>query len=202
MPPDWKGEEVLLVWDSNSEAMIWSTDGKPLQGLTPENKRTHFVLTEKYDGSETRFVFNALYSISGSNIALLLISPVFSISLFVEMACNELFGAGEGSQIGPPNPNRTYTLKTAHITTRNRLAYQLYLDFEVLVEFVKVLSPTSIQNSVIFIAESRLMFLDFPEFAWRLHSRKTRSIHCEWNGQCMHWRRSLPRILQKVVMLH
>ena len=33
IPAAWRGEEVHLVWDSNSEAMLWSADGCPLQGL-------------------------------------------------------------------------------------------------------------------------------------------------------------------------
>ncbi|KAF9407615.1 Glycoside hydrolase, 38 vacuolar alpha mannosidase, partial [Podila epigama] len=34
IPTDWAGEHVDLLWDSNSEAMVWSTDGIPRQGLT------------------------------------------------------------------------------------------------------------------------------------------------------------------------
>ncbi|KAF9960191.1 Glycoside hydrolase, 38 vacuolar alpha mannosidase [Mortierella alpina] len=34
VPNDWAGEQVELLWDSNSEAMIWSLEGVPRQGLT------------------------------------------------------------------------------------------------------------------------------------------------------------------------
>ena len=36
IPPTWKGKEVQFIWDSNSEAMVWTTDGKVVQGLTGE----------------------------------------------------------------------------------------------------------------------------------------------------------------------
>ena len=34
VPVDWVGEEVQFLWDSDSEALVWSVDGVPLQGLT------------------------------------------------------------------------------------------------------------------------------------------------------------------------
>lgn len=33
IPDDWKGKEVHLVWDSNSEALLYSETGVPLQGF-------------------------------------------------------------------------------------------------------------------------------------------------------------------------
>lgn len=42
IPVEWVGEQVDLIWDSGSEAMVWSTDGIPRQGLTGDrtcNKR-------------------------------------------------------------------------------------------------------------------------------------------------------------------
>lgn len=35
VPAEWRQESmVVLKWDSNSEAMVWSADGRCLQGLT------------------------------------------------------------------------------------------------------------------------------------------------------------------------
>ncbi|HEX9018109.1 MAG TPA: hypothetical protein VF806_02920, partial [Anaerolineaceae bacterium] len=33
IPEAWAGQEVHLLWDSTSEALVWE-DGKPMQGLT------------------------------------------------------------------------------------------------------------------------------------------------------------------------
>ena len=30
IPAEWKGEEIHLIWDTGSEALVWK-DGKPLQ---------------------------------------------------------------------------------------------------------------------------------------------------------------------------
>ena len=34
IPKEWKNHEVHLLWDSTSEAMVWTPDGHPMQGLT------------------------------------------------------------------------------------------------------------------------------------------------------------------------
>ncbi|ELU16163.1 hypothetical protein CAPTEDRAFT_182455 [Capitella teleta] len=118
IPDEWKGRQVHLVWDSSSEAMLWSEDGRPLQGFTPENKRTTFPLSNEN----------------------------FIQSYYVEMACNGLFGAGHGSQIAPPDPNASFTLKSAHIAVRDELVHQLWLDFQVLFGFIQNVAEDSLRG--------------------------------------------------------
>ncbi|KAK2183302.1 hypothetical protein NP493_317g02034 [Ridgeia piscesae] len=119
IPREWGlGKQVVLVWDSGSEAMIWR-DGKPLQGLSPDNKRTEFVLTKSLDEN------------------------AFSHTLYIEMECSDVFGAGKGGLINPPDPNKYYTLRRADIVVKDPEIYQLLLDFEVLLDLIKHLPEES-----------------------------------------------------------
>ena len=56
----------------------------------------------------------------------------------MELACNGLFGAGQGSMIAAPDPNRKYTLQKAELVVFNRDVQELLTDFEMLVDIVKV----------------------------------------------------------------
>ena len=53
------------------------------------------------------------------------------------MACNTLFGAGNGL-INPPVPDKTFTLSQAEIAVFDRDVYQLMLDIETLHDMAKV----------------------------------------------------------------
>ncbi|KAG7276249.1 hypothetical protein CRUP_018631 [Coryphaenoides rupestris] len=60
-----------------------------------------------------------------------------SVTLYVEMACNGLFGAGQGSMIAPPDPNRKYSVQKAELVVLNRDVQEMLTDFEMLVDIVK-----------------------------------------------------------------
>lgn len=60
------------------------------------------------------------------------------MSLYVELGCNGLFGAGQGSMIAAPDPDRKYTLQKAELVVFNRTVQELLTDFEMLVDIVKV----------------------------------------------------------------
>lgn len=125
IPNKWCGKEVHLRWNSESEALIWTTDGKPLQGLSAgaaHQERLFFVL-----------------------------SPSASVSclhheFFIEMACNGLFGAGSPSMISAPDKDKMYTLKTADIAVFNRQVDSLVTDLRLLVNMAKEL-PADSQRS-------------------------------------------------------
>ncbi|HEY0256352.1 MAG TPA: hypothetical protein VGC39_02830, partial [Candidatus Methylacidiphilales bacterium] len=75
IPKAWRGREVLLHFNSTSEACVWK-DGVPLQGLTnynwgPQDIRSYFTLTPSAKGGETG-------------------------TLYVEAAINGLFGLSDG----------------------------------------------------------------------------------------------------------
>lgn len=64
----------------------------------------------------------------------------FSVTLYVELACNALFGAGQGSTIAPPDPHRMFSVQKAELSVFNRHVRELLTDFEMLIDIVKVQS--------------------------------------------------------------
>ena len=54
------------------------------------------------------------------------------------MAANDVFGAGDGSQIAPPDLNRYYKLSVAEIAVVDPMIFQLLMDFEVIYGLAKV----------------------------------------------------------------
>ncbi|KAI5100513.1 alpha-mannosidase 2C1 isoform X2, partial [Silurus meridionalis] len=115
IPDEWKGKEVHLRWESDGEGMVWR-DQEPVQGLTKEGEKTSYILTECLKQNEPH-----------------------SMTLFVELACNGLFGAGMGSMIAAPDLKRKYTVHKAELVVFNKDVQELLIDFEMLVDIVKVL---------------------------------------------------------------
>uniref|UniRef100_A0A7N6AGS3 Alpha-mannosidase 2C1 n=1 Tax=Anabas testudineus TaxID=64144 RepID=A0A7N6AGS3_ANATE len=54
-----------------------------------------------------------------------------------QTACNGLFGAGQGSMIAAPDPNRTFSVQRAELVVLNSDVRELLTDFEMLVDLVK-----------------------------------------------------------------
>ena len=106
--------------------MIWSADmTEPLQALSggvDSQMRDSFVLSKNLTERER------------------------SRELWIEVACNDLFGAGAGGMISPPDPKRMYSLKKAHIAVFDREAFDLFTDLEILVGMAKHLPETDPKN--------------------------------------------------------
>ncbi|XP_017672506.1 PREDICTED: alpha-mannosidase 2C1 isoform X2 [Lepidothrix coronata] len=115
IPLAWAGREVHFVWESDGEAMVWR-DAQPVQGLTKEGEKTSYILTSSLKESEPH-----------------------SLTLYVELACNGLFGAGKGSMIAPPDPDRRVTLNKAELVIFNRDVYELLVDLEILLDMARLL---------------------------------------------------------------
>lgn len=99
-----KEERLEFHWDANNEGMVWTEYGHPLQGLTGGGERIEWIIPDSFrDGKEHVF--------------------------YIEMACNGMFGNGNGSTNAPPDPNRYYTLSKAQIVSVNLDARALYYDF-------------------------------------------------------------------------
>ncbi|KAK5634434.1 hypothetical protein RRF57_010147 [Xylaria bambusicola] len=97
-------KHLEFQWDSNSEGMVWTDDGKPLQGLTGGGERVEWIIPASFcDGKEH--------------------------TIYIEMACNGMFGnpAG-GDTIQPPDPNKYFQLVKADICAVNMDARQLWID--------------------------------------------------------------------------
>lgn len=135
-----------MLFDSSSEALVWSDDGVPLQGLTGGDvgeKRIHFRLLSKAKGGE-------------------------SFSFYIEVACNGLFGAGEGGNgsIFPPVENRTFVLETAQLAVKNQASWDVHEDLEILVGLIKdTPSDTQLAADALYTANKIVdtFFIDRPE---------------------------------------
>lgn len=141
VPSTWKNEVVQFRWDSDSEAMVWSTDGKPLQGLTGGNgwdRRHEFQLTDKSKGGE-------------------------AFELYVEMACNGMFGAGNNGLINPPVPDRRFTLKTADIVVPNLKAVELLYDFDIISNMARELPADSQAGSEALVTANAIVNAFHPK---------------------------------------
>ncbi|KAM4826308.1 alpha-mannosidase 2C1 [Thomomys bottae] len=113
IPEAWVGQEVHLCWESDGEGLVWR-DGEPVQGLTKEGEKTSYILTEKMGDGDPR-----------------------NLTLYVEVACNSLLGAGKDSMIAPPDPDRTFQLSRAELAVFRRDVHQLLMDLELLLGIAK-----------------------------------------------------------------
>ncbi|XP_072290923.1 alpha-mannosidase 2C1 [Eucyclogobius newberryi] len=115
VPSSWSSKEVHLLWESDGEALVWR-DGQPVQGLTKEGEKTSYVISESLQEDEPH-----------------------SLLLYIEVACNGLFGAGQGSMIAAPDPKRMFSVQKAELIVFHRNVQELLTDFEMMVDIVKEL---------------------------------------------------------------
>ncbi|KAJ3088221.1 Alpha-mannosidase 2C1, partial [Physocladia obscura] len=109
IPAKLVSEKVSLYFDTDSEGMIWSVGGEPLQGLTGGNggdRHIDFILTEYavYEGQK--------------------------ISIFVEVACNGRGGVAN-------QPNLIFTLSTCELRVENNSGTQLFKYFDLLMQIAR-----------------------------------------------------------------
>ncbi|KAG8526958.1 uncharacterized protein KY384_008387 [Bacidia gigantensis] len=121
VPESLRTKELLeLHWDANNEGLIWNEEGEPLQGLTGLGDRTQWILPDGFRDGKYH-------------------------TIYIEMACNEMFGNAPNHQ--PPNPNNYYVLHTARIEAINVEARKLFFDFWILGDAAR----------------------EFPEDSWQEH---------------------------------
>ncbi|XP_040824664.1 alpha-mannosidase 2C1 isoform X4 [Ochotona curzoniae] len=113
IPEAWVGQEVHLCWESDGEGLVWR-DGEPVQGLTKEGEKTSFILADKLREGDPR-----------------------SLTLYVEVACTGLLGAGKGSMIAAPDPDKTFQLSRAELAVFHRDVHRLLVDLELLMGMAK-----------------------------------------------------------------
>ncbi|KAK6475249.1 alpha-mannosidase 2C1-like isoform X1 [Huso huso] len=164
IPEAWKGKEVHFLWESDGEGMVWR-DGQPVQGLTKEGQKTSYVLTESLTDEEPH-----------------------SLCLYVELACNGLFGAGQGSMIAPPDPDRKYSLQRAELVVFNRGVDELLVDFEMLVDIVKLLGENDQRGfQALFTANEMVNVCDVTNPNSFLAARKlAKKFFSQKNGESQH----------------
>ncbi|KAJ2862753.1 Glycoside hydrolase, 38 vacuolar alpha mannosidase, partial [Coemansia asiatica] len=121
IPESFAGKKVLFMFDTNSEAMVWSDNGEPILGLTGGNggeRHVDYLLTKCASSTESPRTF------------------------YVEMACNGLFGNGD-YHVHPQDREIYYQLSSAEIVAPNESAWQLFHDLEVIVEMANRLPQES-----------------------------------------------------------
>ncbi|KAI8098364.1 galactose mutarotase-like domain-containing protein [Gilbertella persicaria] len=134
IPNEFVGEEVLFIWNADNEAMIWSMEGVTLQGLTGgagNDARHEYILTTHAEGGEI-------------------------IQFYIEMACNGMFGAGNGL-IGPPDPNRFFNLNAVDLAVPNKIAWDLLYDFQIILGMAKDLPEDSLRGSQALYTANRII---------------------------------------------
>ncbi|PVU97642.1 hypothetical protein BB560_005730 [Smittium megazygosporum] len=111
IPADYAGEQVIFQFDPDCEGMVWTTEGHPVQGLTGgggDNRRVEYILTENASAGE-KFHF------------------------YVEIACNGLFGNGNGL-IKAPDENKYFSLLKASVGVKRQDAWHLLQEVMVIVD--------------------------------------------------------------------
>lgn len=171
IPAAWKNRRVDLLWESHSEATLW-TDGQSVQGLnhTPmsfdRSTRPDAVLIKRARGGE-------------------------ALKFQVEMACNKLFGYDEDhvphyASVSP------YVLDRAEVAVFDPEAWQLYFDFSVLQE----LEADGFAHSDLDPAWQGMLLSELNRFAneyqpedrrtWRSARRILTQLYENRNGSCAH----------------
>ncbi|KAA1467023.1 hypothetical protein DENSPDRAFT_876986 [Dentipellis sp. KUC8613] len=133
IPSDWeKYERVQFEFDPGCEAMIYTTDGTPLQGITGGfggDRRVEYIIPLDIRKKGTH-------------------------DFIIESSCNGMFGVPwDGDIIAPPDMNRTFSLASADLVVPNQEAWGLLWDFTTLRELVDNLPGNSpLQNKALSVA--------------------------------------------------
>ncbi|KFU93081.1 Alpha-mannosidase 2C1, partial [Chaetura pelagica] len=164
IPPAWAGREVHLVWESDGEGLVWR-DAQPVQGLTKEGEKTSYILTRSLKETEPH-----------------------SLTLYVELACNGLFGAGKGSMIAPPDPDRRFTLSKAELVVFNRDVYELLVDLEILLDMAQLLGEENQRSfQALYTANQMINVCDVTDPSTFPAARDLAAvIFSQRNGQSQH----------------
>ncbi|XP_044834556.1 alpha-mannosidase 2C1 isoform X2 [Mauremys mutica] len=164
IPREWVGKEVHLLWESDGEGMVWR-DAQPVQGLTKEGEKTSYILPDSLKDAEPH-----------------------SLTVYVEVACNGLFGAGKGSLIAPPDPDKKFTLNKAELVVFNRDVHELLVDFEILVDMAKFLGEENQRSfQTLYVANQMVNLLDVTDSSTFPAVRHlASSIFRQKNGESQH----------------
>ncbi|XP_053128304.1 alpha-mannosidase 2C1 [Hemicordylus capensis] len=164
IPREWAGKEVHLFWESEGEGMVWR-DGQPVQGLTQEGEKTCYILTDSLKETDPH-----------------------SLTLYVEVACNGLFGAGKGSMIAPPDPDKTFAVRKAELVVFNRDVHELLVDFEILLDMAKFLGEENQRSfQALYVANEMVNLCDVTNLSTfpAVHDLAC-SVFSQKNGESQH----------------
>ncbi|OZC06934.1 glycosyl hydrolase family 38 protein [Onchocerca flexuosa] len=112
LPEDCQSEKkIVLRVDPDCEALLWSVDGRPIKGLSPDFGRTDLAISH---------------------------SPAVQ-KFYVEASCSDRGGDGDGNAIGPVKMDKLFELRRCELVEYNATIYDLIVDFELLLEMSKML---------------------------------------------------------------
>ncbi|KAI0293181.1 glycosyl hydrolases family 38 N-terminal domain-containing protein [Multifurca ochricompacta] len=135
VPSEWNDyERVQFEFDPGCEAMIYTVDGTPLQGITGGfggDRRVEYIIPPEARKKGTH-------------------------SFVAEASCNGMFGVPwNGDIIQPPDPNRNFQLASADLVVPNMPAWGLLWDFTALRELIGTLPGNStLQNKALTVANA------------------------------------------------
>ncbi|TFK19473.1 alpha-mannosidase [Coprinopsis marcescibilis] len=137
IPEEWhKYERVQFEFDPGCEAMIYSLDGTPLQGITGGH------------GGDRRVDYIIPIEARKAGIH----------EFIVESSCNGMFGIPwSGDTIDPPDMNRYFRLASADLVVPNQEAWRLMWDFETLTQFVRQLDGNMHLQNKALVAANEIM---------------------------------------------
>ncbi|KAG8144902.1 hypothetical protein E2320_013302 [Naja naja] len=117
------------------------------ESLTREGEKTSYMLTDSLKETEPH-----------------------GLTFYLEVACNGLFGAGKGSMIAPPDPDKTFFLNRAELVVYNRDVYELLRSFQALYTANQMVNLCDVNNPATFPAVREL----------------AHSVFCQKNGDSQH----------------
>ncbi|SCV71207.1 BQ2448_2795 [Microbotryum intermedium] len=121
LPRSWAdAERVQLEWDPGCEAMVYDTEGLTLQGITGGfgvDRHIDFILDPKKRNS--------------------------TYKIYIEVACNAMFGNGKPEVNDPPDNSRMFQLATADLVVPRMNAWQLRWDFRTMNDLARALPENS-----------------------------------------------------------
>ncbi|WVQ95701.1 hypothetical protein IAU59_002800 [Kwoniella sp. CBS 9459] len=119
IPPEWSSyERIQLEFDCSGEAIVFTTEGDPIHGLTggfAGDRRVEFIIPQ-----DARDAGVAHY--------------------YIEASCNGMFGIDD---MNPPNQNRYYRLNSADLVVPNMEAWRLMWDFDAIHQVYNTLPDDS-----------------------------------------------------------
>ncbi|TYJ52493.1 hypothetical protein B9479_006887 [Cryptococcus floricola] len=119
IPKEWaEYERVQFEFDGSGEAMIFTTDGDPIHGLTGGF------------GGDRRVEFIVPQAARDAGVA----------HYYVESSCNGMFGI---DNMQPPDDNRYYRLNSADLVVPNQEAWRLMWDFDAIHQIYNTLPGDS-----------------------------------------------------------
>ncbi|EJF58912.1 glycoside hydrolase family 38 protein [Dichomitus squalens LYAD-421 SS1] len=153
IPTYWEQyEQVQFEFDPDCEAMIFTTDGTPLQGITGGwggDRRVEYIIPrEAVKAGKHEFV--------------------------IESSCNGMFGVPwNGDTIAPPDMNRFFGLRSADLVVLNLDAWHLLWDFQTLREITdNIPGNTALQNKALTVANEIMNVFDKGDVGSINHARK------------------------------